>query len=196
MIKRKPIVLFFLLFMCFNVHANAGVPMIAVIFPKTVLSLIPIILIEAAVLAKTLKLNKKKTVSAVVAGNACSTLFGIPITWAILAYIQISTGGERSIDGVGDLMKKILSVTWQAPWLMPSDNLYWQVPAATLFLFIPFFFTSWLIEFWVELFILKKEVSDKKRFRRTVFFANLLSYVFLAVVLAGSFIFDHHRGIL
>ena len=108
MIKRKPIVLFFLLFMCFNVHANAGVPMIAVIFPKTVLSLIPIILIETAVLAKTLKLNKKKTVSAVVAGNACSTLFGIPITWAILAYIQISTGGDGSIDGVGDLMKKIL----------------------------------------------------------------------------------------
>ena len=179
MIKRKPMVLFFLLFMCFNVHANAGLPMIAVIFPKTVLSLIPIILIETAVLAKTLKLHKKKTVSAVVAGNACSTLFGIPITWAILAYIQISTGGGEFIDGVGDLMKKILSVTWQAPWLMPSDNLYWQVPAATLFLFIPFFFASWLIEFWVELFILKKKLQTKNALDEPFFLQTCSAMCFL-----------------
>lgn len=79
---------------------------------------------------------------------------------------------------------------------MPSNALHWQIPAAALFLLIPFFFASWLMETWLEMIILEKEISDKKYFKRSVFFANLFSYLFLAVVLAGSFIFDHHRGML
>ncbi|MGI5173325.1 hypothetical protein H0R92_06955 [Treponema sp. OMZ 840] len=194
--KRKPIVLFFLLFLYFNIYANAGVPMIAVIFPKTVLSLIPVILIETAVLIKILKMNKKKTAWAVVAGNLCSTLFGIPATWRILALLQISTGGDGFIGGVGRLTENILSVTYQAPWLLPYDDLHWRVPVAALFLLIPFFFVSWLTETWVERLMLKKEIADKKRFSRAVFIANLFSYAFLAAVLAVSFVLDYQRWVL
>ncbi|WP_428770476.1 hypothetical protein V1L52_01210 [Treponema sp. HNW] len=170
--------------------------MIAVIFPKTVLSFIPIILIEIAVLTKILKMNKKKTAWAVVAGNLCSTIFGIPATWTILVLFQISTGGNGFVGGVGNITESILSVTYQAPWLLPYDDLYWRVPVAALFLLIAFFFASWLIETRVERLILKKEIADKKRFSRTVFIANLFSYAFLAAVLAVSFVLDYRRGIL
>ena len=167
--KKNCIVLFSIFFIYLNLHANAGVPMIAIVFPEMILSLVPVILIEIAVLIKRLKINKQKTVLAVVAGNLYSTLFGIPLTWIILVVIQVITGGDRGIYNIGILLRNILSVTWQAPWLM---------------------------ETWLEMIILKKEISDKKYFKRSVFFANLFSYLFLAVVLAGSFIFDHHRGIL
>ena len=175
--KKNCIVLFSIFFIYLNLHANAGVPMIAIVFPEMILSLVPVILIEIAVLIKRLKINKQKTVLAVVAGNLYSTLFGI-------------TGGDRGIYNIGILLRNILSVTWQAPWLMPSNALYWQIPAAALFLLIPFFFASWLMETWLEMIILKKEISDKKYFKRSVFFANLLSYLFLAAASAVFLIWN------
>ncbi|MCL6327859.1 hypothetical protein EXT52_22060, partial [Pectobacterium polaris] len=150
----------------------------------------PVILIEIAVLIKRLKINKQKTVLAVVAGNLYSTLFGIPLTWIILVVIQVITGGDRGIYNIGILLRNILSVTWQAPWLMPSNAIYWQIPAATLFLLIPFFFASWLMETWLEMIILKKEISDKKYFKRSVFFANLFSYLFLAAASVAFLIWN------
>lgn len=137
--KKNCIVLFSIFFIYLNLHANAGVPMIAIVFPEMILSLVPVILIEIAVLIKRLKINKQKTVLAVVAGNLYSTLFGIPLTWIILVVIQVITGGDRGIYNIGILLRNILSVTWQAPWLMPSNDLHWQIPAAALFLLIPFF---------------------------------------------------------
>ena len=184
--KKNCIVLFSIFFIYLNLHANAGVPMIAIVFPEMILSLVPVILIEIAVLIKRLKINKQKTVLAVVAGNLYSTLFGISLTWIILVVIQVITGGDRGIYNIGILLRNILSVTWQAPWLMPSNDLHWQIPAAALFLLIPFFFASWLMETWLEMIILKKEISDKKYFKRSVFFANLFSYLFLA---AASVVF-------
>ena len=122
--KKNCIVLFSIFFIYLNLHANAGVPMIAIVFPEMILSLVPVILIEIAVLIKRLKINKQKTVLAVVAGNLYSTLFGIPLTWIILVVIQVITGGDRGIYNIGILLRNILSVTWQAPWLMPSNDLH------------------------------------------------------------------------
>lgn len=58
--KKNCIVLFSIFFIYLNLHANAGVPMIAIVFPEMVLSLVPVILIEIAVLIKRLKINKQK----------------------------------------------------------------------------------------------------------------------------------------
>jgi hypothetical protein len=59
-----------------------------------------------------------------------------------------------------------------------------DVPVATLVLLVPFFFASWLIEYWVSRLFARE--TDKKTLNRAVLAANLVSYAFLAgVVLIG-----------
>lgn len=114
-----------------------------------------------------------------VIANLVSTLIGIPITWFLLAMIQMLTGGGGGY-GLSTFTTRILAVTWQAPWLMPyRGNIHWMAPIAALVLLIPYFFVSW----WIEYLIAKRICKDidKKILIRAIRNVNFLSYGGLGV---------------
>ncbi|HLP48875.1 MAG TPA: hypothetical protein VK469_23240 [Candidatus Kapabacteria bacterium] len=161
-------------------YANAGVPMIFITLPDMVIGLIPIIFIESYVLFKNLKKTFKICFKTSAIANTVSTLLGIPVTWLLLVVLQQLTGGGRAY-GMDTPSKKLLSVTWQAPWLIPYEKeLYWMIPSATLVLLIPFFFASWFIEYQLS----KRKLPDVENavIKKSFFLANLVSYILLALV--------------
>lgn len=168
---------FVLVSSCQAVYADAGLPMIIVVMPSMVILLVPIILIEAYILMKQLKLKYNHAITSASLGNIVSTIIGVPITWGILAMIEIWTTGGR---WYGDTwLGNFISVTLQAPWMVPVDDPkdYWMLSAAMAFLMIPFFFVSWLIEgFFVKITI---EKNLRSKAYRASFYANLASYAFL-----------------
>ncbi len=155
-------------------HADAGVPMLALIWPASWALFIPIVAIEAWVAHRIVNLDWKTCIKTVGVANALSTLIGIPLTWGALVIIEMifSQGGRAY--GIDTLSGKIIAVTLQAPWLIPYESdLDWMIPAASIVLLIPFFFASVFIERW--LFGLKREV-DKTMIKLWSWRANQLTY--------------------
>jgi hypothetical protein len=160
-------------------RADIGVPMIFVTMPMMVIALIPIILIESFILARKIRASVKSVLWATSAANIISTFIGIPITWALLVLIQILTGGGRAYQ-IHTLLGRFLSVTWQGPWLIPWESeLYWMVPAASLFLLIPFFFASYAVEYVITNKMIKQ--IPRNDVRKGVYIANIASYALLAI---------------
>ena len=174
---------------------NMGLPMIMPTMYFMVLALIPIVLLETWYVSKALDIRFRKAVVSIAGANVVSTLVGLPLTWLLLHLIQISAG-EASY-GVGGLAGMILSVTLQAPWLPPfGAEEFWMFHSAALFLLIPYFLATWLIEY---VFVRDRlaigleskspgEVSAKRTIFLAVRNANLLSYGLIAILLVGSLI--------
>lgn len=160
---------------------DIGVPMIFLAIPVMVIALLPIISLEAFALCRSLSLPFNQALRVATFANLASTLVGIPITWLLLVAVQLVTGGGAAY-GLKTPLTKFLSVTWQAPWLIPYESdLHWMIPAAGLFLLIPFFFASWYVEYLVAKRILKR--VDPNDTWRGVRNANIISYGLLAVYL-------------
>ncbi len=173
----------FLLIIPTEAHANVGLPMIVVIWPLFWVAIIPIILIEWFVMKRRLlAIPSKKLLSAASLSNVLSTLFGIPIVWAVLFFLEVcSPGGGGTYPGLSFPLQMILSVTVQAPWLVPYETqLYWMIPAAFLFLLIPFYFVSAWLESWITIIYLRKNYGEHVgSVKQAVWKANLYSYLFL-----------------
>lgn len=160
---------------------DIGLPMIFLAIPVMLVALLPIIGLEALVLRYSTSITFKEATRAAALTNLASTLPGIPITWFLLVALQLLTGGGAAY-GLKTPLTRLLAVTWQAPWLIPYDSdLYWMIPAAGLFLLIPFFFASWLVEYLVARRLLHQvDPTDTWRGVRN---ANLASYGLLALYL-------------
>ncbi len=177
--KTKQTVLAFLVLLFPGmVYANAGVPMLYLAMPAFLFSLVPIIGIETVYISKGLELSLGQSLKTVSISNLVSTIIGIPLTWCLLAAIQMISGGGGAY-GIDSVVGKILAVTWQAPWLMPYENdMNWMIPLAGLILLVPFFFASW----WSEFFVTKKMNCSLplQKVKRKVRNANLVTYTLLA----------------
>jgi len=173
-------------------NANAGVPMIFVTLPWMLVALIPVILLEGLIMARRHTLSYLRAGKIMGLANAVSTIFGVPLTWGILLGVQILTGGGSS-HGMDGTLDRFLAVTWQAPWLVPYESeLYWMIPAAFLFLSVPFFLASWFI----ETFIARKMAADipLPALRRSVLNANLVSYCLIDAAVIIAAIMFHQAG--
>ncbi|MCK9604313.1 MAG: hypothetical protein M0R66_08155 [Candidatus Omnitrophica bacterium] len=177
-------------------HADAGVPMIFLTFPSMILALIPIVLIEAGIFTWLLRIKYRQTILPSLFGNLASTIIGIPLSWLLMVAVQLITGGGRAF-GLSTLLGKIISVTWQAAWLIPYESdLWWMIPVAAAVGLIPAYFISVLIEFW----IVKKYFKDKDRLeiKGAVVRANQVTYGLLFLVCLSIFAFQlatHFRWI-
>lgn len=172
--------------------ANAGVPMIFLIMPALGLSIIPIILIEAFYLSRRLGLKTARAVKTATISNLISTLAGVPLTWLLLVLIQIVTGGGRAF-GLDTMLGKVLSVTFQAAWLIPYESeLYWMIPVAGLVLLVPFFFVSW----WSEYLVTKKILQDHpaQTVKVVVRNANIITYTLLVLWPIGFWVINNTAG--
>ena len=171
-------------------QANAGVPMIFLTLPGMALALVPVIFLEMRVIARRLGLTPRLAFKVSAWANLLTTLVGVPLTWAILTVLEGVTGGGRAY-GIDTPAKKLLAVTWQAPWLIPYEadhNLYWMVPAAMMWLLIPTFFMSWWLEYLAAARMLRD--ADRTRLKAAMFRANLLSYAFLELCALGWLLFE------
>lgn len=130
-----------------SARADAGVPMLAVVWPASWVLFIPVIAIEAWIARRIVGLSIRRSVLASAVANAVSTLVGIPLVWALLAVIEIvATGGGRAF-GIDSFWKRVFAVTVQAAWLIPYESeLHWMVPLAAIVLLVPFFFASVFVE--------------------------------------------------
>jgi hypothetical protein len=175
-------------------YANAGLPMLFVVWPIFLTALIPVILIESLVFRlKMQDLKWKSIISSVGVANIVSTLLGVPVTWILLvAFELIAPGGGGTYPGLNDIARGILSVTLQAPWLLPDESqFYWMIPCAFLFLMIFFFIMSIFSERWIISKMLKKSYSiDTHKVDKVTFRANAYSYLFLIICSAIFFYYQ------
>jgi hypothetical protein len=162
-------------------QADAGVPMLAVLWPASWIAFIPVVVIEAWIARHIFGITWKPALIRTAIANAASTLVGIPLTWGALAGVEIVvTGGGRAY-GLETLPKKLVAVVVQAPWLIPYESdLDWMIPAAAIVLLIPFFFVSVFVERWC---FARKNQLDKALVRLWSWKANLVTYGIMEVML-------------
>jgi hypothetical protein len=131
-----------------DARADIGLPMVAVYLPPAWLCFIPIVIVEAYVGITRFKLPPRRALVAQAVANGLSTGVGIPLTWIILAVMQLNCcGGALGLDS---LTRRAYAVTIQAPWLIPyEDDLRWMVPVAFISLTIPFYAMSVASEYLV-----------------------------------------------
>lgn len=169
-------------------NADAGVPMLFLTLPAMAIALIPIIVIESIVVGRILGTSAASKAKSVAIANVASTVIGLPLTWIALVIIQLVSGGG-SAYGLTTPTQKFLAVTWQAPWLIPYEgDLYWMIPAASLFLLVPFFFASYFIE--SPIVVHMNEKLPHTQVRQAVLRANIISYLILALFDVGWLIFS------
>jgi hypothetical protein len=169
---------------------DMGLPMIFPAMYLMILALGPIIFIEAYAI-RSLKLTLERTVLSVTVANFVSTIVGIPVSWGLLYLLQSATrlAGTTQTGSFWDIF---LAVTVQSPWVHPRGPEYdWIVYAAGLFLLVPFFFASWLLEYWVIVKFVKPTLPAGTapdellaKIKRAVRNANLYSYALLALFIS------------
>jgi hypothetical protein len=172
--------------------ADAGVPMLFLTFPAMLIALVPIVAIETIIVARVSGTTALARAKSVGLANLASTVVGVPITWIALVLLQMVSGGG-SAYGLDTPSHKLLAVTWQAPWLIPYEgDLFWMIPAASLVLLVPFFFTSYFVEKLV-VFRLENGIS-RDLLRPAVLRANFVSYMLLGVFTVCWLLWSLHKG--
>ncbi len=191
--KKSRIMTTILLLWAANAYANAGLPMIILIWPVFGLGLLPIIGVEWLVLKKRLpNITGGRLLYAASLSNIVTTAIGVPITWALVFGVELLlitlAGGNPNF---GPFWNNILGTTFGAPWLMPNvaeSGHVWPVPFAFLVLLIPFFFMSYWVEARITMWILKEE-TNRALIKKAVWQGNLLSYALLACVPIGYWVY-------
>jgi hypothetical protein len=162
-----------------SAEANIGLPMIAVFLPPMWVALVPIILLEATLIARRKGIPFKTSVGGTAVANVVSTIVGVPLLWFVLATIEAICCG--SAHGLGGTWAKLYAVTVQAPWLIPYESDFgWMIPAALCTLAVIFIVMSVAVEAPIVSRFLKLPVSQ---IWRPMWIANLASYA--AVAIAG-----------
>lgn len=173
-------------------NADAGVPMLFLTFPAMIIALVPIIAVESIIVGHLLGTSAISKAKSVAIANVASTVIGLPITWVALVVLQLVSGGG-SAYGLVTPVQKLLAVTWQAPWLIPyNGDLYWMVPAASLFLLVPFFFASYFVEALIVVNL--NDELPRVQVRSAIFRANIVSYLLLALFAFGWLILSVLHG--
>ena len=179
--------------------ADAGLPMLMIVWPGLIIALIPIIALEAYCLRSMLKLPFSRSLKLMTIANLESTLIGIPITWVLLVLIEMLVyfaGGTifKSVTEIPEVLSYIFIITLGAPWIAPftETQAYWIIPAASLFLLIPFYFVTWYVEYRC----LKKRIKKTKpaTLSRAVRNINLISYGLLGIIVLGWLFFSIFGG--
>jgi hypothetical protein len=169
-----------------SASADSGLPLIAWTLPSMLIALVPVVLFEAWVYARLLKLTYRGAAKIAALSNVVSTVIGIPLAWvsqmglfyassmlanALLPYGTISTAPTP--------LSVVFYTTFGAPFLAPiGEAIVWMVPAATLVSLVPYFFVSWLLEYRVTCRLARG--IGRSLVRRASFWANVGSYSLLA----------------
>jgi len=181
------------------VFADAGIPMIMLTLPSMIALLLPIVLLEAFLYTKFLKVTFSKTIGPAFTSNLLSTLVGIPLAWimqGILGYVIFLcigwAGYYPDFSSEYSLMHNILKIIITAPWIWPSSAgngsvLIWAVPFAAFITLLPAYFVS----VWLESMVVRRYFRDRDpvEVKRAVRNVNIVSYALLALFCIGLLIY-------
>ncbi len=166
-------------------RADAGIPMLMLVWPAAWLLLLLIIPLEAWFARRMLGLSWRRVLGVSALANLASTLVGIPVAWILLVILEMGTGLTiAAADARGwripEAVQNALGIALMAPWLGPNAR-PWMVPAAAAFLCVPFFLVSVLCESLVA----RRRLADcdTREIRRWAWFANGFTYSIAFVVL-------------
>ena len=167
-----------------------GLPMIIPAMYLMILALGPIVFIEAFML-RSLNLSLERSIISSALANIVSTAVGIPVTWMLLFCLETATGGMNFWPR-GSFWDIFFGITVRSPWMYPRPPEYdWMTFAAGVFLLVPFFFATWLVEYFVVRIMARAAMTVKgvpaeeldPKIKRAVRNANLVSYALLALVI-------------
>ena len=156
-------------------------------YPVILALLIPVIVIEAIYLRARLKTEWKPTLSATAKANAVTMLLGFPLAWAMFFGVELLLWIGLATTGIGDRLQwapghaiaKMVIVATSAAWLGPGDE-RWVIPFAYAILLVPSFILSGFVE---SRLIRRNDLLGRDpSCSRAVWQANVLSYIFLAIV--------------
>jgi hypothetical protein len=164
-----------------NASADAGLPMIIIVWPASGVLFLPIVVIEALVARKLLGLTFRRSLGVSAVANAVSTVGGIPLTWALLVLPLF--GVALLPDALG-----FLALPFYVAWLPPVEAT-WLIPLAVGLFCVPCFFASVFIERWVARRLLRGHAAPEVR--RWSWVANLWSYgaIWLALLIAMGWLY-------
>jgi hypothetical protein len=103
--------------------ADAGIPMLFVVWPGAWLVLVPVVLIETFFARKLLRLSFGRSLKVVFVANLVSTGVGIPITWLGLLLVELPAG----LLGAAFESHRWVQVAlfpFEAAWLGPMEQLW------------------------------------------------------------------------
>jgi hypothetical protein len=171
--------------------ADAGIPMLVLVWPGAWLALLPVVLVEALVARRLLRLRFGRSLRVALVANLVSTGVGIPVTWLGLVLVEML--GALGIAGTTVFATDFESDRWfqlaffpfMAAWL--PDSAPWMVVAAAIVLCVPFYFVSVWLEFLVaRRFLPEFERVQVKRWSRI---ANAVSYGLIVLGLLGYMLY-------
>ncbi len=193
--KNLGVVFFiFLLLPIGIVSANSGLPMILMTFPAMIFALIPIILIEAGVLKKSLNIWYKKAILSFGFANLITTIIGFPLSWGLLLGLELLTTGGSCGPGFHNIGTSIITVIMEAAWICPwEEQLFWMVPIA----FIICLIIAYFISVWIEYVVLKRifNAFEASKIKKIVLIANSITYSLLIVLNFIYLIFNVYNKI-
>ena len=170
------------LLLCFPVvaHADAGLPMLPVGWPKLLLYLAAVIAIETAYLQEKLRSNWRRTAVAVTGANLVTTGLGYPLAWLIF---QLFNADLHMQSGPTDILSRPAAMSeWISAQLFPAwygSQQIWPELGVFLVLLVPGYLLSGLVKVWVlDSYDL---LGTHGHARTSVWHANRLSYLFVAV---------------
>jgi hypothetical protein len=168
--------------------ADAGIPMIAFSYPIVLLLFLPIVLIEAAYIRSKTMTSWRTTLIVAGKANLVTTLLGFPVAWMLMFLFEMAAGLFLSplrdnfphFDAVlGSVPGRVLMGILSSAWLGPTNSKI-AITAAFVFLFVPAFVLSGWIE--SKMVVADLNPDDFATVKSTVWKANVVSYLFLAVV--------------
>jgi hypothetical protein len=177
------------------VFGDIGIPMIFIQWPLMFGALVPVIILEALVIRRWLRLPLRSVMLGVAKANVFSTLVGIPLAWLVMFVFEIvtifpfalaATKWKWEFDSpVCVVFRGIVA----AAWVLPEDAyLHWMVPVAVTVLLIPCFFLSVFLE--RRSCLRTWRAMDPGSVRRGVLVANLASYSLLFVLACALVSFE------
>ncbi|MGO9326301.1 MAG: hypothetical protein ACLP07_17240 [Terracidiphilus sp.] len=168
-------------------HADAGIPMLPFAYPVILVFLLPVIAVEVVYIRLRLRTNWKNTIGATAKANLITLLLGFPLSWLVFLIAELVFYLALTFSGIedhvhwtlGPRINEFLIVITSAAWMEPIEE-KWAVPVAFVVLLIPSFFLSGYVE--SRLLDKRGWLRSEGRSSGVIWQANILSYIFLAVV--------------
>jgi hypothetical protein len=185
------LLLFLVLLIPSLAHADAILPCLALIWPITILLLIPIVLIEALYSRNRLQLGFWESIRVVGVANVLSSIAGLPIANLFAAGLQyvLESVYFHDINKLHEQATRLLVVepnrlTRHDYLALHFFGLYprWILLVSAVTMVVICFLVSWWIEaLWVRRYLAKKKTpsSERQSCSTVIRNANVLSYVFV-----------------
>ena len=116
-------------------EANAGIPMIVLLWPGFWILFVPVVLLEGQIARRLFGLPWRDAIRLSGRANFYSTLAGIPGAWLALLVVEFAVGGLASfaVQAGAKPWLNYLLMPFMAPWVIVwREEDSWVVPAAAM----------------------------------------------------------------